>query len=84
MLTEKSMAMVNTYSSSIKVPADNAFQLVRLLIESWAGGSITLGRGYKIACVIFWVIVDLKVRFGFLFFFLTILIKMRIISFPGI
>lgn len=83
MLTEKSMAMVNTYSSSIKVPADNAFQLVRLLIESWAGGSITLGRGYKIACVIFWVIVDLKVRFGF-FFFLTILIKMRIISFPGI
>lgn len=38
------MAMVNTYSSSIKVPADNAFQLVRLLIESWAGESIILGR----------------------------------------
>lgn len=46
------MEMVNTYSSSIKVPADNAFQLVRLLIESWAGGSIILGRGCKIACVI--------------------------------
>lgn len=41
------MAMVNTYSSSIKVPADNAFQLVRLLIESWAGGSIILGRGLQ-------------------------------------
>lgn len=40
------MAMVNTYSSSIKVPADNAFQLVRLLIESWAGG-IILGRGLQ-------------------------------------
>lgn len=47
MLTEKSMAMVNTYSSSIKVPADNAFQLVRLLIESWAGGNIILGRGLQ-------------------------------------
>lgn len=47
MLTGKSMAMVNTYSSSIKVPADNAFQLVRLLIESWAGGSIILGRGLQ-------------------------------------
>lgn len=47
MLTGKSMAMVNTYSISIKIPADNAFQLVRLLIESWAGGSIILGRGLQ-------------------------------------
>lgn len=40
MLTGKSMAMVNTYSISIKVPVDNAFQLGCLLIERGGGGSI--------------------------------------------
>lgn len=45
MLTEKSMAMVNTYSISIKVPTDNAFQLGCFLIESWAGGEYYFREG---------------------------------------